>query len=194
MNFANKISLSRIFAIPFFIASLYYYCWFKDEIFRWFSLGIFLFTVITDFADGLAARIRKEKTSIGKILDPLADKLLLINAFVWLYYFRGCLPFKYRIPFVVVLIVISRDLIILLGVLILFLFKVEIDISPNIWGKLTTFSQMLTILLLLFDFKHTPLFWNLALVFTIASGLLYIKRGITALNIFDLGGKNGRSK
>ena len=192
MGFANKISLSRILAIPFLIAGLFLYANHHDlPVFRWIIILVFSFAMLTDFVDGAIARIKKEKTPLGKVLDPLADKLLLLNTFVWIYSLRGPLPFKYSLPWWVVMIVISRDVIILLGLLILYLLKIEVKITPNIWGKLTTFFQMFTILSLFLDLFLTPYLWDLACVFTVVSGVLYLKRGISALNVFD--SKNSHS-
>lgn len=192
MGFANKISLSRILAIPFLIAGLFLYANHHDlPVFRWVITFVFSFAMLTDFVDGAIARIKKEKTPLGKVLDPLADKLLLLNAFIWIYTLRGQLPFTYPLPLWVVMIVISRDVIILLGLLILYLLKIEVEIAPNIWGKLTTFFQMFTILSLFLNLFLTPYFWNLACVFTVISGVLYVKRGVSALNAFD--SKNSHS-
>jgi len=192
MGFANKISLSRILAIPFLIAGLFLYANHHDlPVFRWAILFIFSFAMLTDLVDGAIARIKKEKTPLGKVLDPLADKLLLLNAFIWIYTLRGQLPFTYLLPLWVVMIVISRDVIILLGLLILYLLKIEVEITPNIWGKLTTFFQMFTILSLFLNLFLTPYLWTLACVFTVISGVLYVKRGVSALNAFD--SKNSHS-
>ncbi len=189
MGFANKISLSRILVIPFFIAALFFYSAEQTPHLRWLVLFIFCFAMITDFIDGIVARLKKEKTVLGKILDPLADKLLLLNAFIWIYHLKDVLPLKYSLPLGVVIIIVSRDVIILVGLLILYLLKVEIPISPNIWGKLTTLFQLTTILSLLLDLPVTPVLWSLACLFTIISGILYIRRGVIALNVID-GAKN----
>ena len=186
MGFANKISLSRILAIPFFVASLIYYAQNPEyRQLKWLVLFIFLFAMITDLVDGIIARIKREKTSLGKVLDPLADKLLLLNAFIWIYTLRNSLPLKYELPLWVVLIIISRDLIILLGIVVLFFLKIEVPITPNIWGKLTTLFQMATILSILLELGISKYIWSIACLLTVISGFLYIKRGIIALNVFD---------
>ncbi len=186
MGFANKISLSRILAIPFFVASLIYYAQNPEyRQLKWLVLFIFLFAMITDLVDGIIARIKRERTSLGKVLDPLADKLLLLNAFIWIYTLRNSLPLKYELPLWVVLIIISRDLIILLGIVVLFFLKIEVPITPNIWGKLTTLFQMATILSILLELGISKYIWSIACLLTVISGFLYIKRGIIALNVFD---------
>ena len=128
MGFANKISLSRILAIPFFVTSLFYYTADRPYM-KWVCVGIFFFSMLTDIIDGFIARVKKQKTELGKVLDPLADKLFLMNSFIWIYHLRNSLPVSNKLPLLVLIIVLSRDLIILLGVLILFLFKIEVKIE-----------------------------------------------------------------
>src|SRR3989338_5889283 len=83
LTFANKITICRILAVPFLIATLMYYSLERDYL-RFVALGLFLFAVISDVIDGYIARTRNQKTIAGAILDPLADKILLISAFICL--------------------------------------------------------------------------------------------------------------
>ncbi|MBU0693958.1 MAG: CDP-alcohol phosphatidyltransferase family protein [Candidatus Omnitrophica bacterium] len=181
MNLADKISTLRILLIPVFVSLL---CYFNHQHLhlRYVVIGVFAFAILTDFFDGLVARIKKEKSEIGKIIDPLADKFLLLTAFISLYALRLPLPLKFKLPLEVVLVVVSRDFIILLGVIILHFLKIEIFISPSVWGKLTTFFQMFTILGILVDFSFVPLIWTIAIIFTLISGIDYFVRGIKAIN------------
>ena len=140
---------------------------------------MFIIAMLSDFFDGLVARIKKEKSDIGKVIDPLADKLLLLTAFISLY------VLDFNIPLWVVLVVVSRDLIILIGLGILYFLKIEIPIAPSYWGKFTTFFQMSTILSVLLELDIAVYIWSLACLFTAISGVLYIKRGIGALSSFE---------
>ena len=182
MSFADKLSLLRILLIPFFIALLFY---FNDErlFLKYATVAVFGLAILTDFFDGLVARIKKEKSQLGKVIDPLADKLLLLTAFIALYALRTSLPLAFKIPLGVVLVVVSRDLIILLGVIILHFLKLEVPIDPSWWGKLTTFSQMSTILSVLLELPIAPIVWNIAVFFTIISGVGYIVRGVRSINV-----------
>ncbi len=184
MSLADKVSIIRIWLIPFFVAFLIAYKHYSCYYLRWTALGIFIVAVLSDFFDGLVARIKKEKSDIGKVIDPVADKSLLITAFISLYFL------KFNIPWWVVLIVISRDLIILIGVLILNFLKVEITITPSVWGKLTTFFQMLTIISVLAYFNQSFLVWDTAIFFTIISGIGYIIRGVRSINVSNIGVNN----
>jgi len=181
VSFADKLSISRIILVPIFVSFLIYSK--SRDYFRYLAIGVFFLAIISDFLDGLVARIKKEKSEIGKVVDPLADKVLLITAFLSLKLL------DFNIPLWVVLIVVSRDFIILLGIAILHFLKVEVPIFPSIWGKLTTFFQMITVLVVLMNVKFSFLIWNLAVIFTLISGIGYIKRGISCLNLAESKGK-----
>ena len=172
MNFANKISTFRILSVPFFIASLMYYSQEKAYL-RFVSLGIFILAVVSDAIDGYIARKSKQQSPAGLILDPLGDKLLLMSAFICLYF----VAFQIKFPLIVILIVISRDLIILLGAMVIFMVKQKINIVPTRWGKLTTTFQMISVLSVLLQLSISFVFWWLAVIFTVISGIDYIMRG-----------------
>lgn len=180
MNLADKLSSIRIILIPVFV-SLLIYSRIYHNLILW-AAGVFILAVLSDFFDGLAARIRKEKSNIGQIIDPLADKLLLFSAFISLYLLREVLPLKYQMPLGIVLVVVSRDIIIISGLTILNFLKVETSLAPTLAGKLTTFFQMFTILSLLFNVPFFSWVWKIAVTFTLISGIDYFIRGIKAMN------------
>ncbi len=175
---ANFISLIRILSIPFFVGTLLYYTPQKDFL-RIIAFFIFLFAMLTDVIDGFIARKIDKKSEIGAILDPLSDKLLLMSAFFCLYLLKS-LPL--RIPLWFLILVVSRDLIILMGTGIMFLLGIRFKIVPTLWGKLTTFFQMLTVICVLLKFKFSFLVWYIASVFTIISGVDYIRKGLKLIN------------
>ena len=180
MSLADKLSISRIILIPVFVSLLIYsrtYSYLKDV-----ATGVFLLAILSDFFDGLVARIKKEKSDIGQVIDPLADKLLLLTAFISLYVLRETLPLSFQMPLGFVLVVVSRDLIILLGVAMLHFLKRDVPITPTIWGKLTTFFQMFTILGLLLNVPFFHWLWKIALLFTLISGSDYFLRGAKSIN------------
>ncbi|MCM8783018.1 MAG: CDP-diacylglycerol--glycerol-3-phosphate 3-phosphatidyltransferase [Candidatus Omnitrophica bacterium] len=179
MNIANKVSIFRILSVPFFVSSLIYYSP-ENDFLRYVALFIFCLAVISDFVDGYLARRTRKKSSAGLILDPLADKLLLISAFAGLRIVRN-FPLGIRFPLWVTLIVISRDIIILLGALVIYLVKSKLDIHPSWWGKFTTFSQMLAVGSVLLQFKFSYIFWSAAVIFTLISGFDYIHKGFRIL-------------
>ncbi len=181
MNFANKISTFRILTVPFFIASLIYYSADRGYL-RFIALGIFILGVISDAVDGYIARKSKQSSRAGLVLDPLGDKLLLMSAFI-------CLSLKseflLHFPLWVTFIVISRDVMILLGSLVIYIVKHDIKISPTRWGKLTTTFQMCSVIAVLLQLHFSPFLWWIVVFFTLISGLDYVRRGFKTLYALD---------
>ncbi|MBM3252820.1 MAG: CDP-diacylglycerol--glycerol-3-phosphate 3-phosphatidyltransferase [Candidatus Omnitrophica bacterium] len=180
MNLANKLSILRILLVPFFIASLVYYSP-QQEVLRFVALSIFTVAVLTDAVDGYIARIKNIKTKLGTFLDPIADKLLLISAFICLSVI-GNMPKELRLPAWVPIIVVSRDAIIIFGSLLIYIVAGSLKVMPSLLGKLTTFFQMLTIIAMLLQFKFSFILWNIAIIFTVLSGIGYIIRGSKLFN------------
>ena len=180
MNLANKISITRILLIPFFVAAIIYYSPEKDFL-RFVALGIFVLGVISDGLDGYIARTKNQKTVLGAYLDPIADKLLLVTAFLCLA-LASKFPGSYRLPAWVVLVIISRDSIIVLGSVIIYVIKGKLEVTPSKLGKATTFLQMFVVMSVLMHFRYSFIIWNLAIVFTILSGIGYIRRGSILLS------------
>ncbi len=174
MNIPNKITILRILLIPFFIAFTLYGKWEA-------ALVIFVIAAISDGIDGYIARAAKQKTELGKILDPIADKLLILSAFICLSVVRGVPP-EIKIPPYVPIIIISRDSIIVLGALVIYLIRGKLEIRPTLTSKITTFFQMLTVISVLLKLALSPLLWNIAVALTVASGMEYLIKGNKALN------------
>lgn len=174
MNLANKITISRIILAPFFITAIVYS---RMDI----ALAFFIIAIISDGLDGFIARTRSQKTILGTILDPVADKVLLISAFICLALVKS-LPPDLRLPPYVPIIIISRDAIIILGSIIIHVMKGDVKIEPSIWGKVTTFFQMMTIVGILVQFKYSEFVWVTATVFTIISGIDYMLKGSRILS------------
>lgn len=177
MNLANKITILRILLTPVFIGMILYYRPDHDYL-RFVALGVFIVAVITDALDGFLARVLKQKTSLGTILDPIADKLLLITAFIGLANWPGAV----RLPLWIPIIVISRDFCIVLGVVVIFVMSGSINIAPRLLGKITTFLQMATIISVLLLYEHSNYIWNTTAIFTALSGIDYLIRGTHLMN------------
>jgi cardiolipin synthase len=139
---ANQLTILRIVFVPVFIILLAY-----KEI-GW-ALGIFVLAGVTDVLDGIIARRLGQKTSIGAVLDPLADKLLMTAAMVLL-----SLPqmgFQNSIPRWLVIVIISRDVFILLVSLIIVLMIGWKIFRPSAYGKASTVLQVGTVLAVLYS-------------------------------------------
>lgn len=180
MGLANKITIVRILLVPILLTCLLYYRPEYDFL-RFIALSIFFICGITDAIDGYIARRFYQKTKLGKILDPLADKLLILTAFISLSAIKN-IPVASKIPPWLTIIVISRDAIILLGSAVIFVMIKEIEIRPSFLGKATTFFQMSTVLLALLEVDFANIFWWLTALFTVSSGMGYIWHGTKVLN------------
>ncbi|MGQ9647470.1 MAG: CDP-diacylglycerol--glycerol-3-phosphate 3-phosphatidyltransferase [Thermodesulfobacteriota bacterium] len=174
MNLPNLLTLIRILLIPLFVILII-----NQSL--WWALIIFALAGITDGIDGLLARITHQRTELGAYLDPIADKLLLAAGFITLAIIE-------LLPSWLAVIVIARDMIILLGILVMILTHIPLEIQPSTISKITTSLQISTILLVLMEPYGTVLkhLTNLAiygtLVFTILSGAHYIYVGTKMLN------------
>ena len=186
LTFANKVTVGRILIVPFFIATVMYISPLHNY-FRWLALGLFMVAVVSDIIDGYIARTRGQKTKAGAILDPLADKILLISAFICLYIKRACFT-HIHFPLWFVLAIISRDVILLLGSMIVRMTTGKLEIEANRSGKLTAFLQIVCVLGVLLQLRFTFVFWYVALVATVVSGIIYIKEGVKALNEVTISG------
>ncbi len=174
MNLPNFLTLLRILLIPVFVIMI------MDMHFGW-ALIAFAIAGITDGIDGLIARLAHQRTELGSYFDPIADKLLLTAAFVTLAIIQ-------IIPNWLAVIVITRDVIILLGFVVLILTNHRPKIQPALVSKVTTGFQISTILLVLLT-GYNPAFHGLSIiaicgatVFTILSGAHYIYFGARILN------------
>ena len=177
MNLANNITLLRILLVPVFVACLIYYLP-ERETLRYAALGIFLFACVTDAVDGWLARRLGQKTVLGSYIDPIADKLLLLSGFFSLSYMVH-LPQAMRIPAWLTIAVITRDAIILIGSVIIFITTGRLKAEPLFIGKVTTVFQMLTLLaaLCLLPASAQLLFFAATFVLTVASGIVYLRTG-----------------
>jgi cardiolipin synthase len=166
MTVPNLITTIRIILAPVFVIYLI-----NDQFLA--ALIVFLLCALSDGLDGMVARLMNQRSKLGAYLDPLADKLLLVAAFVTLSV-RGYLPAWLTV------LVFSRDTIILLGVLVLFLNRMEFTIKPTPVSKVTTWLQFITVLAVLLQVympsltRFYPYIFYLTALLTISSGLHYM--------------------
>lgn len=180
MNLANKFSLIRLLLTPLFVLSVLYYR--QDNLlFANLPLIIFLAAIATDAIDGFIARHYGQTTAFGTVLDPLADKFLLVVAFIILT-FTKTIPPHLRIPPWVLIIVLTRDIFIIIGASVIYMMFEYIEFKPSPLGKITTFLQMATILSILLRFRYSYTIWIPAAAFTVLSGIYYLIRTNRILN------------
>ncbi|ACD82237.1 CDP-alcohol phosphatidyltransferase family protein [Candidatus Methylacidiphilum infernorum] len=182
MTPANWITLFRIFSLPLILAFLAQYekgdeMNQPDEKLRVGSFIFFLLAALSDGLDGYLARNCGQKSKLGAILDPLADKLLL---FVMLFSLATINASKIaKIPLWLPLLIASRDLLLLLGLLYFKATHKEIEIHPHWTGKVATFASFTLIGFSLLGTSFlSAISVYLCALFVIASTLVYFFRGI----------------
>jgi CDP-diacylglycerol--glycerol-3-phosphate 3-phosphatidyltransferase len=184
MTTANKVTILRILLIPFFVVEMIYYVRTGNEYFRLAGLLSFAVASILDGVDGYIARRYHQWSELGTILDPLADKLLLVSAIVLLNFDNA--PYLRQIPLWLTGIIIGRDLLLGIGAVVVRLIVGRITVRPHLTGKMATVFQMLAVawILLRWDFNYGLLeVWILgAGIFTGVSTLFYVWDGMKQLS------------
>jgi CDP-diacylglycerol--glycerol-3-phosphate 3-phosphatidyltransferase len=184
MTTANKITILRILLIPFFVVEMVYYVRTGNEYFRLAGLLSFAVASILDGVDGYVARRYHQWSELGTVLDPLADKLLLVSSIVLLSFDNS--PFLGQIPLWLTGIIIGRDLLLGIGAVVVRLVVGKITVRPRLTGKLATVFQMLAVawIFLRWDLHYGLLkTWILgAGIFTGVSGLFYVWDGMRQLS------------
>ena len=183
MTTANKITIFRIVLVPFFIVQVLYYVEDGNEWNRFFALLSFAVASISDGLDGYIARRYHQRSELGAILDPLADKLLLVSAIVILSLNNH--PYFDRFPLYLAGAVLGRDMILLIGSGVIYYFIGKVAVRPRLIGKIATVFQMMAVIWALLKWDSSWLRnWIIgATLCTIASGLLYILDGVRQLSI-----------
>lgn len=160
LTLANRITVIRILGVPVFILLIIRYLRALNEGqhdpgFRWAALILFILIAATDALDGYLARSRNEITTLGKMLDPLADKALNLSALILLT--RPSIPaLNPQFPVELSLLVISRDVILIVGAFLVHHEHGKVHITPRLSGKLATVALMLAIIYILFQGPALP--------------------------------------
>ena len=191
MNLANKLTIFRIILVPIMviIPFINIQSEFAGIPLTWILVDIiFIIASITDKLDGYIARSRKQITTFGKFLDPIADKILVLSAMIMLVEAS-------KLPAWIPIIVLFREFVVS-GYRLVAVEKGGNVIAASIWGKLKTVTQMLAIILAIIDVNSfAALFFNkltgtsfvinllstilmfVSVIATIFSGWDYIKQG-----------------
>lgn len=185
MTTANKITILRILLIPFFVVELVYFLETGNEVHRLLALLTFAVTAILDGVDGYIARRYNQRSELGAILDPLADKLLLLSGIITLSFGHG--PYLGQIPLWLTGTILGRDLLLLIGIAVVRFIVGKVVVHPRIMGKIATVLQMIVVLWILLDWDRDLnarwlKVWTFgAAICTGVSGLLYIWDGVKQL-------------
>lgn len=196
MTLPNKITIGRICLIPVFVMFALYYGRSVEhgaplEFYRWVAVGVFFIAAASDGIDGYIARKYHQVSRLGMVLDPIADKGLLLSGLITL----SVSQWQYEFPLWFPVLVITRDVVVVAGVVVLQFVLGEIKVKPSILGKLTTFAQMAAICAvmlwpnvggrtMLLGIEVRVLDWPVAIagLLTLLSGLGYIRWGLKLLH------------
>ena len=173
----NLLTIVRMALIPVFVSLLFYQKFLL-------ALGVFLLAGITDGLDGLLARRFHQQSPLGRILDPIADKMMLVTSFVVLS-MRGVfptpLPKHLPIPFWVTITVISRDVFILVGAAAINMVSGFRAFRPSFLGKLSTVVQIVAVATVILAAQirvgtgyYLPTVYTTVFALTLLSGIHYV--------------------
>ena len=169
LNIPNFLTLCRLFSIPIFLSFLSRHRY-------TYALYVFAGAALTDSLDGTVARWFDAKTELGAFLDPFADKLMLVSAFV-------ALTIEGDFPGWLLSVIVFRDVVVVVGYLMLSFFTGDrIPVRPSYLGKSSTFFQLVCVIVALAQYStiDSPYFYALLYVTTVVtalSGLHYMYRG-----------------
>jgi cardiolipin synthase (CMP-forming) len=194
MTTANKITVTRILLIPVFVMMAIYYgrgvqAGHPRNWQRITAVFVFLVAAASDGLDGYVARRYNQRSQLGVVLDPIADKGLLLSAIITLSFSNWTYEFPLWFP----VLVITRDAVILIGTALLHYLIGEVQVKPSWIGKTATALQMLAISMVLVlpgnpynvqifgqsvELNYLDIPVTLAGIFTLVSGIGYVMRGI----------------
>ena len=193
MTTANKITIARILAIPVFVAMAIYYgrgvqTGHAEEWQRVAAILLFALAAVSDGLDGYIARHYNQRTRLGLILDPIADKGLLLAGIITLTFSN----WHYEFPLWFPILVISRDVVVVTGSLVLHYLNGKVQVRPSWVGKTATVLQMVSIAAAMLQVNRPglpaepPFSWMDGLVaaagiFTFISGIGYVLDGVRQL-------------
>lgn len=192
MTTANKITIVRILMIPAFVTMAIYYGQSvqRGEPLEWqrfAAIFIFLLAAVSDGLDGYIARRYNQRSALGVILDPIADKGLLLSGIITLSIsnWSEVDPEYGKFPAWFPVLVIARDAVILVGSAVLHLLNGRVQVRPSWTGKVATVLQMAAIAWVMLQFRFMPLLYVVAAAgfFTFVSGVIYVMDGVRQLQV-----------
>ncbi len=191
MTTANKITIVRILLIPAFVTMALYYgqsieSGDPQEWQRFAAILIFLVAAASDGLDGYVARKYNQRSSLGVILDPIADKGLLLSGIITLSIssWSQIAPQYGKFPVWFPVLVITRDTVILVGSALLHLLNGKVTVRTSWTGKVATVLQMAAIAWVMLQLRILPLTYvvGAAGLFTFISGVIYVMDGMRQLH------------
>jgi cardiolipin synthase len=190
MTTANKITVARILMIPVFVTLAIYYGESiqrgePQEWERFAAIIVFLVAAVSDGVDGYVARRYNQRSTLGVVLDPIADKGLLLSGIITLSIsnWSDIDPVYGRFPVWFPVLVISRDAVIVVGAAILYLLNGKVHVKPTWTGKVATVLQMVALGWVMLQLRLVPVLYVViaAGLFTLISGIVYVADGVRQL-------------
>jgi cardiolipin synthase len=190
MTTANKITVVRILMIPVFVTLAIYYGESIQEgnpqdWMRFTAIAVFLLAAASDGLDGYVARRYNQRSSLGMILDPIADKGLLLSGIITLSISNWSQvdPHYGKFPAWFPVLVITRDAVILIGSAVLHVLNGTVRVRPSWTGKVATVLQMAAIAWVMLQMRIPPLIYVVFVAgfFTLVSGIIYVRDGVRQL-------------
>ncbi len=190
MTTANKITVVRIMMIPIFVTLAMYYGESIQEgnpqnWQRFAAICVFLVAAVSDGLDGFVARRYNQRSTLGMILDPIADKGLLLSGIITLSISNWSTvdPNFGKFPVWFPVLVITRDTVILVGSAVLHILNGKVRVRPSWTGKVATVLQMAAIAWVMLQLRIPPLIYVVcaAGLFTLVSGIIYVRDGVRQL-------------
>src|SRR6266850_1526020 len=181
MTTANKITVIRILMIPIFVTLALYYGQSIEEGSpqdwqRFAAIAVFLLAAVSDGLDGYVARRYNQRSSLGMILDPIADKGLLLSGIITLSISNWSTGDQHygKFPAWFPVLVITRDAVIVVGSAVLHILNGTVRVRPSWTGKVAT---------VLLQLRMLPLLYVVAAAgfFTLVSGMIYVRDGVRQL-------------
>jgi CDP-diacylglycerol--glycerol-3-phosphate 3-phosphatidyltransferase/cardiolipin synthase len=183
MTWATRITIFRLILVPVFVTFIITYDETdpREEAWRYAAIAVFLLAAISDAVDGYLARHWNQGSALGALLDPIADKLLLLASLVTL----SLMPLNHLRPFPIWFpaIIISRDALLLGGYSVLRHFHVPMEIHPHWTGKASTVFTLAAIAAILIKLESAITLWLCALGagFALICTVIYVRQGLNLL-------------
>ncbi|MBA3813036.1 MAG: CDP-alcohol phosphatidyltransferase family protein [Alphaproteobacteria bacterium] len=179
MNVPNLITLARLLSVPLIVSLIL-----SHQLMA--ALVFFSIAGLSDALDGFLARIFKSRTTLGAYLDPIADKALLVGVF-------AALGHTGLAEIWVVVLVVFRDVLIVGGIILLFLFKNTVEMKPLMISKINTVVQLTYALVILaqgdflFNIPHLSIWLGYMVAFTtVISAFIYVRLALKYFNKMDV--------
>lgn len=190
MTIPMQLTVLRILLIPVFVLFAIYYgasveAKAPQEWLRWCAVGAFVLASVTDALDGAIARRLGQTSKLGALLDPIADKGLLLTAIITL----SVSAWHYALPLWFPVLVIARDAVIVLGCVVMRMAHDHLEVRPSWTGKTATALQMIAVAWAMFQIPYLDAPVWAAGIFTFVSGIEYVYRGVAQMTHHETASK-----